>query len=208
MARYKDADCRLCRREGAKLFLKGDKCVSSKCPLEKRATVPGQHGVGRRRGKVSDYGKQLREKQKVKRAYGLLEKAMKRYYTDATKMKGIVGENMLSLIERRLDNVIYRMGLAPSRASSRQIVNHGHITVNGTSVDIPSYKVKVDDVIAVKENKKDISMFKELKGVKLVTPKWLEFDAEKLVGKINALPTREDIDLNIQEHLIIEMFKR
>lgn len=208
MARYKDADCRLCRREGAKLFLKGDRCVSTKCALERRPTVPGQHGVGKRRGKMSDFGKQLREKQKVKRAYGLLEKAMKRYYTDATSMKGIVGENMLSLLERRLDNVVYRMGLASSRAQARQIVNHGHITVNGNRVDIPSFRVSVDDVIGVKENKQEIAMFKDLRGIKLVTPKWLEFDTEKLQGKINALPQRDDIDLNIQEHLIVEMYSR
>lgn len=208
MARYTGADCRLCRREGAKLFLKGDRCVSTKCALERRPQVPGQHGPSKRRSKMSDYGKQLREKQKVKRAYGILEKDMKRCYTNATSMKGIVGENMLSLLERRLDNVVYRMGLASSRAQARQMVNHGLIIVNGSRLDIPSFKVSLDDVISVKENKKEIALFKDLKGIKLVTPKWLEFDTEKLSGKINALPVRDDIDLNIQEHLIVEMYSR
>ncbi|MGD9901152.1 MAG: 30S ribosomal protein S4 [Spirochaetales bacterium] len=207
MARYTDADCRLCRREGAKLFLKGDRCVSKKCALERRPTVPGQHGSNKQ-GKMSEYGKQLREKQKVKRVYGLLERAMKQCYEDATRMKGLVGTNMLSLLERRLDNVVFRMGIASSRAQARQMVNHGLITVDGNTVNIPSFKVNVGNVIAVKESKQDAQMFKDIKGLKLVTPKWLEFDTDKLVGKINALPVREDIDLNIQEHLIVEMYSR
>ena len=206
MAKYIDADCRLCRREGCKLFLKGDRCVSSKCAMEKRPVLPGQHGAGRK--KTTDYGVQLREKQKVKRAYGLLEKQFRGYYEEAERMKGVTGENMLSLLERRLDNVIYRMGIGSSRSESRQIVNHGHITVNGKRVDIPSYQVKVGDVIAIKESSQSLEMFKQLKGIKIAMPKWLEFDTDKLSGKINALPQRDDIDLNIQEHLIIELYSR
>jgi len=207
MAKYTGADCRLCRREGCKLFLKGERCLGNKCPLERRAGVPGVHGQARK--KQTEYSLQLREKQKVKRAYGLQEKQFRNYYDRAENMRtGIVGENMLSLLERRLDNVVYRMGIGASRAESRQIVAHGHITVNGKRVNIPSYEVKVDDVIAIKENKKEKAMFKELKDVKVVMPKWLEFDAEKLTGKINALPKRDDIDLNIQEHLIIELYSK
>ena len=206
MARLLDAKCRQCRREGCKLFLKGEKCTTKKCPLERRPVVPGQHGQSRKR--VTQYGTQLREKQKVKRAYGILEKQFKGYYDEAERMKGVVGENMLSLIERRLDNVIYRMGIGSSRAESRQIVNHGHITVNGRRVDIPSFMVKVGDVIEVKDNKKPLEMFKELKGMKVVMPKWIEFDAEKLIGKVLALPKREDIEMNISEHLIIELYSR
>ncbi len=206
MAKYTNADCRLCRREGCKLFLKGDRCISSKCAMEKRPVAPGQHGAARK--KVTDYGTQLREKQKVKRAYGVLEKQFRMYYERAEQMKGVTGENMLSLLERRLDNVVYRMGIGDSRSESRQIVNHGHVTVNGRRVNIPSYQVKVGDIIAVKESKKDLEMFKQLKGVKIVMPKWLEFNSDELTGKINALPQRDDIDLNIQEHLIVELYSR
>jgi small subunit ribosomal protein S4 len=207
MAKYTGADCRICRREGCKLFLKGERCTSKKCAMERRPNVPGVHGATRK--KVTEYSLQLREKQKVKKAYGLLEKQFRNYYEMANNSRtGIVGENMLSLLERRLDNVVYRMGIGASRKESRQIVNHGHVTVNGKAVNIPSYLVKVDDVIAIKENKKELPMFKELKDVKVVMPKWLEFNAEKLTGKINALPQRDDIDLNIREHLIIELYSK
>ena len=206
MAKLIGADCRQCRREGCKLFLKGERCTTKKCAMERRPVVPGQHGAARKR--VTQYGTQLREKQKVKKAYGILEKKFREYYEEAERMKGVTGENMLSLLERRLDNVVYRMGIGSSRSESRQIVNHGHITVNGKRVNIPSYQVKVGDVIAIKENKRDLEMFKQLKGMKIVMPKWLEFNSEKLEGKILALPKREDIDLNIQEHLIIELYSR
>ena len=207
MAKYTGADCRICRREGCKLFLKGERCTSKKCAMERRTSVPGVHGASRK--KSTEYSLQLREKQKVKKAYGLLEKQFRAYYEMANNQRtGIVGENMLSLLERRLDNVVYRMGIGASRKESRQIVNHGHITVNGKTVNIPSYLVKVDDVIAIKENKKELPMFKELKDVKVVMPKWLEFNTEKLVGKINALPKRDDIDLNIREHLIVELYSK
>ena len=206
MAKYTGADCKVCRREGCKLFLKGERCLSKKCSFERRPNVPGVHGAARK--KLTEYGLQLSEKQKVKRAYGLQEKQFRGYYEKASTMRGKVGENMLSLLERRLDNVVYRMGIGASRADSRQIVNHGHITVNGINVNIPSYLVKADDVIAIKENKRELAMFKDLKDVKVVMPKWLEFDANKLSGKINALPQRDDIDLNIQEHLIIELYSK
>ena len=206
MAKYTGADCRLCRREGCKLFLKGERCLSSKCSIERNPVVPGVHGAARK--KPTEYSLQLREKQKVKRSYGLLEKQFKKYYNMAENMKGIVGENMLSLLERRLDNVVYRMGIGSSRAESRQIVNHGHITVNGKKVNIPSFLVKVDDVIAVRDNKKELPMFKELKDMKIVLPKWLEFDASTLTGKVVALPQRDDIDLNVKEHLIVELYSK
>ena len=206
MAKYTDADCRLCRREGTKLFLKGDRCLTKKCAMERRPVIPGQHGQGRK--KVSQYGKQLREKQKVKRAYGLLEKQMHGYYLEAERQRGITGENMLSLIERRLDNVVYRMGIGCSRAEARQIVNHGHICVNGKRVNIPSYQVKAGDTISIKENKRNLEMFKELKDLKVVLPAWLEFDATKLEGRIVELPKREDIDLTIEEHLIVELYSK
>ena len=208
MAKYTDAKCRLCRREGRKLFLKGDKCYKTSCPFEKRPVAPGQHGADRK--KVSEYGLQLREKQKVKRIYGVLEIQFREYYEKADKMKGITGENMLSLLERRLDNVVYRMGIAVSRAQARQLVTHAHFTVNGRPVDIASFEVKVGDVIAVKETKKDTPYFAAIKGVQKSgkMPKWLDFDTEKLEGKILALPTREDIDSQITEQMIVELYSK
>ncbi len=206
MAKYTCADCRQCRREGQKLFLKGERCTTKKCALEKRPVPPGQHGASRK--KNSEYAIQLREKQKTKKAYGLLEKQFHMYYERASRMKGVTGENMLSLIETRLDNVIYRMGIGSSRAQSRQIVNHGHIVVNGKTVDIPSYLVKKGDEITIKENKRDNAMFKELRGAKIVMPKWLSFDTESFVGKIIELPKREDIDLTINEQLIVELYSK
>ena len=208
MARYTNADCRLCRREGCKLFLKGDRCVSKKCAFERRQTVPGIHGNSGTRKKVSEYALQLREKQKVKRAYGVLEKQFRKYYEEAERQKGKTGEVMLSLLERRLDNVVYRLGFAASRDQARQMVSHSLFTLNAKKANIPSMQVKVGDVISVKENKKDIELFKELKDVKLVTPKWLEVDLEKLTGKVVAVPERDDIDLTIKEHLIIELYSK
>ena len=208
MARTIEPDCRQCRREGCKLFLKGERCTTKKCAMERRPVIPGQHGNSKRRVAFSEYGTQLREKQKVKRMYGILEKQFREYYETAERMKGVTGENMLSLIERRLDNVVYRMGIGASRKQCRQIVNHGHITVNGKRVDIASYLVKAGDVIAIKENKQDVDAFKSLRDTKLVTPKWLEFDTTTLSGKILALPKREDIDADIKEQLIIELYSR
>ncbi|MCL2851173.1 MAG: 30S ribosomal protein S4 [Firmicutes bacterium] len=206
MARDTGAKCRQCRREGMKLFLKGERCVGPKCAMERRPVVPGQHGLMRRKEK--EYGTQLREKQKVKRAYGVLERQFRKTYEEAVRLKGVTGENLLSLLERRLDNVVYRMGIGSSRAEARQIVSHRHITVNGKSVNIASYLTKKGDVIAIKENKKDLEMFKELKNQKMVFPKWLEFNGAKLSGVILDLPQRDDIDLNIQENLIIELYSR
>ena len=208
MAKYTEADCRLCRREGCKLYLKGERCMTKKCAFERRPQAPGIHGQEAARKKVSEYGLQLREKQKVRRAYGLLEKQFRGYYDKAAKMKGKTGELMLVLLEKRLDNVIYRLGLGASRAQARQIVNHGLICVNGKNVNIPSYQVKVGDTITIKEGKQDYAMFKAVKDTKIVTPKWLEFDANTLTGKILANPEREDIDLSIKEHLIIEKYSR
>ena len=206
MAKYTDASCKLCRREGQKLFLKGERCTSKKCAMESRAFAPGQHGTLRK--KASGYSIQLREKQKAKRAYGLLEKQFHAYYEEAERMTGVTGENMLSLIERRLDNVVYRMGIGSSRAQSRQIVNHGLITVNGKTVDIASFQTKPGDVVAVKETKKDTKIATELRGAKIVMPKWVEFDTETLTGKVIDLPKREDIDLIINEQLIIELYSK
>ena len=205
--KYTDADCRLCRREGAKLFLKGERCLSKKCAMERRPVNPGVHPNTRK--KPTEYLTQLREKQKVKRAYGpLSEKQFHAYYEQAERMRGKTGENMLSLLERRLDNVVYRLGLGVSRANARQIVSHGHITVNGKRVNIPSYSVKVGDVVAVKENKQKKANFAEVRESRVIVPKWLEFNAEKLTGKVNALPQRDDIDLNIEEHLIVELYSK
>ena len=206
MARYTEADCRLCRREGCKLFLKGDRCVSNKCSFDRRPTVPGVHADAKK--KNSEYQKQLREKQKVKRAYGVLENQFRKYYDEAERQKGKTGEIMLSLLERRLDNVVYRLGFAGSRDQAKQMVSHSMFLLNGKKANIPSMQVKVGDVISVKDNKKDIELFKELKDVKLVTPKWLEVDIEKLTGKVVALPERDDIDLTIKEHLIIELYSK
>lgn len=206
MAKYINADCKLCRREGAKLFLKGERCTSKKCALERRPVAPGQHGTVRK--KASEYNIHLREKQKVKRLYGLLEKQFHTYYETASSMKGVTGTNMLVLIEKRLDNVVYRMGIGGSRAQARQIVNHGLIAVNGKVVDIPSYQVSVGDTISVKESKKDNALFKELRGAKIVMPKWVEFETENFTGKVLANPTREDIDLTINEQLIVEHYSK
>ena len=206
MARYTGPDCRLCRREGCKLFLKGSRCLSAKCAIDRRPVVPGQHGLARKKEK--EYGIQLREKQKVKRAYGVLEKQFRNTYEEAVRMKGNTGELLLSLLERRLDNVVYRMGIGDSRSEARQIVSHRHITVNGKTVNIPSYRVKKGDVIEIKESKRGLDMFKSLKDAKPMMPKWLEFNGAKLTGKILELPQRDDIDLNIQENLIIELYSK
>ncbi len=207
MAKYTGPDCRLCRREGCKLFLKGDKCYSEKCVILKRQTPPGVHGAMRK--KPSPYSIQLREKQKAKRIYGLTEKQFHKYYLIADTMRGATGENMLVLIERRLDNVVYRMGIGVSRAQARQIVSHGHITVNGKRVNIPSYLVKAGDVIAVKENKQGNTFFTDLKNVKVNNSlKWLEFDPSTLKGSIISLPSREDIDMTIAEQMIVELYSK
>ncbi len=208
MARRIEPDCRQCRREGCKLFLKGERCTTKKCAMERRPVIPGQHGNSKRKVTFTEYGAQLREKQKIKRIYGLLENQMRSYYEEAERMRGVTGENMLSLIERRLDNVVYRMGIAASRKQARQLVNHGLITVNGKRVDIASFIVKAGDEISIKESKLEKQPVKSVRGLKVVMPKWLEFNTESLKGKILALPTREDIDADLQERLVIEHYSR
>jgi len=198
----------MCRREGTKLFLKGDKCFSAKCAQTTRPTPPGQHGQARAR-KASEYGTQLREKQKARRAYGLMEGQFRRTFSKAEGMKGITGDNLLSLLERRLDNVVYRSGLASSRAQARQFVCHGLMTVNGKKVDIPSFTTKVGDVISVRANSRDIEHFKIVKeGVNRVIPKWLTTTAADLTTTVNALPQRDDVDLTLQENMIVEFYSR
>ena len=208
MARYTGSVCRLCRREGQKLFLKGDKCYSQKCVFGHRPTPPGQHGQARQR-KQSEYGIQLREKQKARRAYGVLETQFHRYYEKASNMKGVTGENLLQLLERRLDNVVYRAGFATSRAQARQFVLHGHIYVNGEKVDRASYLVRAGQDISLRPRSREIDRFKALReGTGRILPKWLTFDPDSLTAKVAALPLREDIDLTLQEHLIVELYSR
>ncbi len=207
MARYTDSVCRLCRREGAKLFLKGDRCYSSKCAFVKRPVPPGEHGQSRK--KQSEYGMQLREKQKVKRAYGMQEKQFRKYFELAEKKHGVTGEELLALLERRLDNTVFRLGLADSRAQARQTVLHGHVTVNGKKVDIPSAFVEIGDEIKIKDKSKDMQRFKEIReGEARAVNKWLTFDNANLTGRVVAMPQRDDIDLTIQEHMIVELYSK
>lgn len=206
MARYTDANCRLCRREGQKLFLKGDRCYSSKCAIDRRGYAPGQHGQGR--SKVSDYGLQLREKQKAKRFYGLQETQFRNLFDKAARKSGITGENLLILLETRLDNVVFRLGFASSRKEARQLVNHGHFQVNDKKVNIPSYTVKPGDVIKVKEKSTNSPKFKEVKEMSITVPSWVTVDVEKLEGKILSVPTRAEIDTPVAEHLIVELYSK
>lgn len=206
MARYTGPSCKLCRREGVKLYLKGDRCYSDKCAIDRRPYAPGQHGHNKK--KLTNYGLQLREKQKAKRIYGVLESQFRKYYEEAERQKGIAGENLLRLLEMRLDNVVFRLGFAGSRAEARQLVRHGHFTVNGKKVTIPSYQVRVNDVIAVKEGSKNLEKFKSLQEVATTTPKWLTVDKEKMEGQVTALPQREDIDIPVNETLIVELYSK
>lgn len=206
MARYTGAVCRLCRREGMKLFLKGDRCYTGKCSFERRSYAPGQHG--QRRSKMKDYGIQFREKQKAKRIYGILEKQLKRAYETADKMRGVTGENMLILLELRLDNVVYRLGYGNSRKESRQLVNHGHITVNGKKVDVASYKVKPGDVISVKEKSRSTELFKTFAENPKNVPAWLENNMASFEGKVISVPSRDIIDTPINETLIVELYSK
>ena len=209
MARYTDASCRLCRRENLKLFLKGDRCYSDKCAFERRAYPPGQHGQ-RRAGKFSDYQLQLREKQKVKRIYGVLENQFRGYYYRAEKKKGITGTNLLVLLECRLDNTIYRMGLASSRKEARQLVRHNHFLINSKKVNIPSFQVKVGDILQVKDDSRKVPSVVEAMGtvVRRGVPSWIEVEKENFRGKLIALPNREDITMPIQEQLIVELYSK
>ena len=208
MARYKDEQCRICRREGQKLFLKGSRCYSDKCSVTRRNYAPGQHG--QKRTKLSEYGTQLREKQKTKSFYGVGEKQFRGYFEMASNKKGITGTNLLQILETRLDNVVYRLGLGSSRPQARQIVTHGNIEVNGRKVDIASYLVKPGDVISVREIRKDNPVIKanvEAGSVRPI-PEWLDFDSKKLTGKVVRLVNREEIDLPVEEHLIVELYNK
>lgn len=208
MARYKDEQCRICRREGQKLFLKGSRCYTDKCSVTRRNYAPGEHGQGKK--KLSEYGMQLREKQKTKYFYGVGEKQFRKYFAMAENKKGITGENLLQILESRLDNVVYRAGFGTSRAQARQLVNHGHFDVNGRKVDIPSYLVKTGDVIAVREIKKDNKTIKENIEVNKAkpVPAWLEKDNDKLQVKVVKLASREDVDIAVEEHLIVELYSK
>ena len=208
MARYTGSVCRLCRREGTKLFLKGDRCLSGKCAIEKHPSVPGQHGNGRKN--VKEYGLQLREKQKAKRYYGVLEGQFKGYFEKADKAEGVTGENLLSLLERRFDNVIYRIGLASSRKEARQLVTHGHFRLNGKKVNIPSLIVRAGDVITLREESRSSEKFKTLIESldSHITPKWIELDKAQVVAKVAALPSRDDVDFPFEEHLIVELYSK
>ncbi len=208
MARYTGPSCKLCRREGKKLFLKGDRCLTSKCAVERRATVPGQHGAGRKT--VKEYGLQLREKQTARRYYGVQEKQFKKYYVAADKQSGVAGENLLSLLERRFDNVVYRMGLAASRKEARQLIRHGHFQLNGKKADIPSIILKVGDTVTVKEKSRSSEKFKELaeQMAAVIAPKWLDVDVDNFSAKMIMIPERADVDFPFQEQLIIELYSK
>lgn len=208
MARYTGPVCRLCRREGTKLFLKGERCTTGKCAIDRRSTAPGQHGAANK--KVREYGMQLREKQKTRRYYGVLEKQFANYFAEADRKEGMTGENLLTLLERRLDNVVYRMGMAESRKEARQLVLHAHFTLNGKKVTVPSISVKVGDVIAVKESSRDNAKIKSLLegAASKLSPKWLEVNKETGSAKVVALPTREDIDFDFNEQLIVELYSK
>ena len=208
MARYSGAVCRLCRREGQKLYLKGDRCYTNKCSVGRREYAPGQHGVSRK--KLSEYGLQLREKQKAKRYYGVLEKQFAHYFELASKRKGITGENLLAILESRFDNIVYRLGFTMSRAEARQLVRHGHFALNGKRVTVSSILVKPGDVITLREKGTGLDKFKnnlEANATKVI-PKWLDFDAAKFEGKMLSFASREDIDLPLEEHLIVELYSK
>lgn len=208
MARYTGPVCRICRREGEKLFLKGNRCETSKCSFDRRGYAPGMHG--QRRSKPSDYAIQLRQKQKVKRSYGMLEKQFRLTFDRANRMRGITGENLLQLLERRLDNAVYRMGFAPSRKAARQLVTHAHFQLNGKKVDIPSLRVKPGDVISLRERSSRLEAVVACieDGPSRQVPEWLEFDTEKLRGEVKRLPLREDVPEQIEEHLIVELYSK
>lgn len=211
MARYTDPVCKLCRREGMKLFLKGERCLSPKCAIERRNYPPGVHGKKQQfRRKTSEYGLQLREKQKARRIYGVLERQFQRYFEEAQKRPGLTGENLLQLLERRLDNIVYRMGFADSRAQARQLVNHGHFAVNGVKTDIPSYLVKPGDVISVLDNSRSNEYFKYVaESMEHKLPvEWLEVNPAQLTGRVRALPERNQIDIPLNEQLIVEYYSR
>ncbi|MCU0600755.1 MAG: 30S ribosomal protein S4 [Desulfobacterales bacterium] len=209
MSRYRESACRLCRRENLKLYLKGDRCYSDKCAFDRRSYPPGQHGQ-RRGGKTSDYGLQLREKQKAKRSYGLSEKQFKLTFQRADRKKGITGTNLLVMLEQRLDNVVFRLGFANSRPQARQLVSHNHFLVNGKKVNIPSYQIKVGDVVEVHEKSREIKAITEAQEavVRRSMPQWLDLEKDKMKGTVRGIPVREDITMPIQESQIVELYSR
>jgi small subunit ribosomal protein S4 len=209
LSRYRESACRLCRRENLKLYLKGDRCYSDKCAFDRRSYPPGQHGQ-RRGGKISDYGLQLREKQKAKRSYGLSEKQFKLTFQRADRKKGITGANLLVMLEQRLDNVVFRLGFANSRPQARQLVSHNHFLVNGKKVNIPSYQIKVGDVVEVREKSREIKSITEAQEavVRRSMPQWLDLEKEKMKGTVRGIPVREDITMPIQESQIVELYSR
>ena len=208
MGRHTGAVCRLCRREKEKLYLKGDRCFSDKCGVVRHAYPPGEHGQGRQ--KFSEYGLQLREKQKARRIYGVMERQFRRYFKEADRRRGVTGEILLQLLESRLDNVVFRLGLARSRNEARQLINHGHFEVNGRKVDIPSFLTRVDDVIAVREKSRSKPVFKEIKETReqQAVPEWLSADHDKMEGKVLRIPQRDEIDSPVTEHLVVELYSR
>ena len=208
MARYTGPNCKMCRREGCKLYLKGERCTNGKCPFDHRSTAPGQHGAARK--KVGEYGKHLREKQKTRRYYGVLESQMEKYFDMAERSAGMTGENLLRILESRLDNVVYRIGFASSRAEARQLVRHNHFTLNGHKGNIPSILLKAGDVVAVADKSKTSDKIKSVieANSSRPVPKWLDVNAEKMEARIVELPNREDIDLDVEEHYIVEFYSR
>ncbi|MFZ2089398.1 MAG: 30S ribosomal protein S4 [Desulfobaccales bacterium] len=208
MARYTDARCRQCRRERMALYLKGDRCYTDKCAIQRRNYPPGQHGQGR--GKISDYGLQLREKQKVKRMYGVLEKQFRGYFERAERLRGVTGTNLLVLLERRLDNVVYRLGFANSRSQARQLVRHNHVLVDGLRVNLPSFLVKVGQSVQVTEKSRTSPLVRDAleAAARRGCPPWLELEKEEAKGRVSMFPTREDITMPIQEHLIVELYSK
>ena len=206
MARYTESVCRLCRREGAKLFLKGSRCYSKKCAFERRPSPPGQHGVRRR--KVGEYGLQLREKQKVRRTYGVLERQFRNYFVDAENRPGVTGENLLRSLETRLDNVVYRLGFAASRAQARQLVRHGHFQVNGRRVNIPSYQVRPNDIVTVASSSSAQQVIRDATDLVSTVAPWLQADHDGLTGKVLKQPERDEIDTPVQEQLIVELYSK
>jgi small subunit ribosomal protein S4 len=210
MAKYKGGKCRLCRREGIRLYLKGERCYTEKCAIERKGYIPGEHGRDHRRAKETPYGQQLREKQKARRIYGILEKQFRNYFAKAERKKGVTGEILLQMLETRLDNVVHRLGLAPSRPNARQLVRHGHIEVNGRRVDIPSYQLRVGDVVRVRDKSQKLAMIRQAVDNRRRTEMqaWLDFDEKKLEGRLNEIPSRENIPAPIQEQLIVELYSK
>ena len=210
MAKYKGGKCRLCRREGIRLYLKGERCYTEKCAIERKGYIPGEHGRDRRRVKETPYGQQLREKQKARRIYGILERQFRNYFERAERKKGVTGEILLQMLETRLDNVVHRLGLAPSRSNARQLVRHGHIEVNGRRVDIPSYQLRVGDVIRVRDKSQKLAHIRQTVDNRRRTEMqaWLDFDEKKLEGRLNEIPSRENIPVPVQEQLIVELYSK